>query len=261
MPSATTAPRPLAGRQEVRDLRPSDQPPDANVTAPGGSIVASTTFTITGTATDDVGVQSISYHAGRGQQPLPAGRRHRGAELQHFNVQPDVVGATSTTWSYDVDGALRGRMDGSRVTPRDTGGSVLPRHRRPHLAGRQQRHRSDGHGHGTCRHDPADHRPRRQVTPGQPMTFSGHATDDEDLATWRSSCATTPRGERLAADGTWNNDRPAGLAPDQHRSTSTGGLQLDLHHAVHPDARGATRSRSGRSTTSIWRRPATCRVG
>ena len=207
VPSATTEARtrrrPIK-KFETFDL--SDQPPDANVNGPSGSIVASTTFTITGSATDDVGVQSISLTL----QDAANNRylQNDGSvapELQQLHVEPDVVGATNTTWSYDVDGALRGRVDGPCRGPGHRR-AVLPRHRRPHLAGGQQRHRPDGHGQRSRRHDAADlgtspsrsrraSRSRSRVTPRTTRTSPRS----------RSSCATTPRGERLAADGTWNN--------------------------------------------------------
>ena len=62
-----------------------------------------------------------------------------------------------------------------------------------------------------------------QVTPGQPITFSGHASDDEGLARVEIQLRNNTTGERLAADGTWNNTVQQGWHRHQPVSTSPGG--------------------------------------
>ena len=88
------------------------------------------------------------------------------------------------------------------------------------------------------------------TAPGSPLTFRGSATDDEDLNYVEIRLRNTTTRENLAADGTfsenaiyeWYRISPLNLTRHQ--------LQLELHDAVQPQAREATRSRSGRPTTS-----------
>ena len=127
-------PSPAIKKFETFDL--SDQPPDANVSGPGGSIIASTTFTITGTATDDIGVQSIGLtlqDAANNRYLQDDGSV--AATYNSFRVEPDVSVRTNTTWSFEVTVPYEGEWT-VRARPDGHGGAVLPRHRRPHLAGR-----------------------------------------------------------------------------------------------------------------------------
>ncbi len=145
-------PSPAIKKFETFDY--SDQPPDANVNGPGG-IVASTAFTITGSATDDVGVQSISFTLqDESNDRYLQDDGSVATNSNSFNVEPDVVGATSTTWSYDMVVPYEGEWS-IRVRAVDTAGQ-LPRHRRPHVAGGQQRHRPHGDDQRAGGHDAAD---------------------------------------------------------------------------------------------------------
>ena len=99
--------RPAAGHQRHR---------------PVGSLVDSTTFTVTGSATDDIGVQSIEPdHAGRPTTATCRTTAASPATYNTFQVEPDVVGATSTTWSYEITVPYEGEWK-ARPGP-DTAGS------------------------------------------------------------------------------------------------------------------------------------------
>jgi PKD repeat protein len=52
--------------------------------------------------------------------------------------------------------------------------------------------------------------PALTVTPGAPMTFSGTATDDENLANVEIQLRNSTTRQALASDGTWAVDNPAG---------------------------------------------------
>ena len=99
----------------------SDVPPDTSISGPG-SPVNSLTFTITGTATDDVGRQRRELHHARHPGPLPAGRRHRLRDLQH------LPGGAGRRRRPQHDLVLR---DHRPVRGRVVGPGALDRHRRP----------------------------------------------------------------------------------------------------------------------------------
>jgi hypothetical protein len=80
----------------------TDQTPTTSITGPSGSVLPTLSFTVTGGAQDDVGVNSISI------QVLDQANRYLQDDgtvsvvYNSFRVLPDVVGATSATWSYNV---------------------------------------------------------------------------------------------------------------------------------------------------------------
>ena len=229
--SGSQDPSPAIKKFETFDF--SDQPPDANVNGPGG-IVASTAFTIQGSATDDVGVQSISFTLqDESNDRYLQDDGSVATNSNSFNVEPDVVGATSTTWSYDVVVPYEGEWT-IRARATDTAGqSSLDTADRTWLVD------SNAIAPTVTISAPAVMMPPTsaqtvQVTPGQPITFSGHASDDEELARVEIQLRNNTTGERLAADGTWNNTVQAGwyrIGPVQHQRS---GLRLVLHHAVQP---------------------------
>ena len=79
----------------------SDVPPDTSISGPG-SPVNSLTFTITGSATDDVGVNGVSFTMRDTQGRYLQDDGTVSGTFHTFQVEPDVVGALSTTWSYEI---------------------------------------------------------------------------------------------------------------------------------------------------------------
>ncbi len=207
--SGSQDPTPDTKRIETFDL--SDQPPNTNVSGPSGSIVASTTFTITGSATDDVGVQSITLSLqDESNNRYLQDDGSVGTAFNTFNFEPDVVGATNTTWSWDVTVPYEGEWT-VRARSTDTEGqSDLDTADRTWLVD------TNAVSPTVTVSSPAVMLPPTsaqtvQVTPGQPLTFAGTASDDEDLVRVEITLRNNTTGERLAADGTWNNTVQAGL--------------------------------------------------
>ncbi len=101
-----------------------DQTPTTSISGPSG-VQTSTTFTVTGTAIDDKGVNSLTYWF----------RDEQGRYLQNdgtvddiyntFRGQPDVVGATNATWSYEVTLPHEGVWRGSATAIDTTGQADL----------------------------------------------------------------------------------------------------------------------------------------
>lgn len=201
-------PSPAVKMFETFDL--SDQPPGTNVTGPSGSVVASTSFTITGSATDDVGVRSIRLSiedAATGRYLQDDGTA--GNTYNAFGFDPDVVGATSTTWSYPVTLPYEGRWI-ARARATDTKGqSDLDTADREWLVDSSAVPPTVTVGAPAVMIPPTSAQ-TVQVVPGQPLTFSGHANDDEGLGRVEIQLRNTTTGERLAADGRWDKTSPVG---------------------------------------------------
>ena len=86
------------------------------------------TFTVTGTATDDVGVNSIGMTIRDGSNRYLQADGTVSSTGHTFRITPDVVGARSTTWSKEITVPDGGHLEGAGPRHRH-GGSVRPRHR------------------------------------------------------------------------------------------------------------------------------------
>ena len=143
-----------------------------------------------------------------------------------------MVGATSATWQYEVTLPHEGEWRMSATAIDNNGQSDLRSATRDWLI------TSTGVAPTVAINAPAPMTPPTAapaytVTPGGPLTFSGTATDDEDLVNVEISLRNNTTREQLAADGTWGTDVSPGLAPDLAAPTST-----------TPATTGATRRRS-----------------
>jgi PKD repeat protein len=185
-----------------------DQTPTTNITGPSG-IQTSTSFTVTGTAIDDKGVNSLTFWF----------RDEQGRYLQNdgtvddiyntFRGQPDVIGATNATWSYDVTLPHEGVWRGS-ATAVDTIGQADLR-----SATRDWTVDSNAVAPTVTIQQPAAMTPpftvpAITVDPGGRMTFSGSASDDEGLKNVEVSLRNSSTGENLANDCTWGTTVSAG---------------------------------------------------
>ncbi len=190
---------------------------------------------MTGTATDDVGVQLDQHdHPGR-QQPLPPGRRHRVLDGNTFRITPDVVGATSTTWSQRDHRAHGGRLEGTGQRRRH-GRPVRPRHRRPVLDRQRGRRGARVSVSAPAAMVPPTAAQTLVVAPGGPLTFSGSANDDEGLNSVEIKLRNNTTRENLASGRHLGHRRRPGLVPHLAGQPERHQLQLELHHAVQPQA-------------------------
>ncbi|MGC3994581.1 MAG: PKD domain-containing protein [Propionicimonas sp.] len=180
----------------------SDQSPTATITSPAAGLLTSLTFTITGTATDDVGVRAVGYTLRDSSNRYLQDDGTAAAVYNSFTVQPDLVDAATTTWSTEVTVPYEDTWQ-LQVVPRDTSGqSSLDTYDRTWIIN------SSGIAPSVSIVTPVVMNPpvavgSVAVTPGSPLSFSGSATDDEDLASVEVSLRNNTTGETLAADGTW----------------------------------------------------------
>ncbi|MEQ6902469.1 PKD domain-containing protein [Nocardioides sp. YIM 152588] len=186
----------------------TDQTPATSINGPSG-IQTSTSFTMTGTATDDNGVTALTYWF----------RDEQGRYLQNdgtvddlynsFRGTPDVIGATSATWSYDVTLPHEGTWRGSATAIDTAGQADLRSATRDWLVSTSAVAPSVTISQPVVMTPPFSV-PTLVVEPGSPMTFSGTATDDEGLRNVEVYLRNTSTGENLGADGTWGTGISAG---------------------------------------------------
>lgn len=185
-----------------------DKTPTSSVTGPS-SIVPSTTFTVTGTATDDKGVQSIGYTIRDANNRYLQDDGSATTSYNQFRIAPDVVGGLSTTWSTEVTVPYEGEWK-IQVTPVDTSGqSSLDTSDRTWIV------TTTGIAPSVKVTAPAVMNPPTAtapltIAPGGTLTFSGTATDDQNLNTVEIQLRNTTTRENLASDGTWSTDVSAG---------------------------------------------------
>jgi PKD repeat protein len=79
-----------------------DQTPTTSINGPGGSVLTSTTFIATGTANDDKGVNALTYWFRDDNNQYLQEDGSVSSSFNTFRGTPDVVGATSATWQYEV---------------------------------------------------------------------------------------------------------------------------------------------------------------
>ncbi|BCJ71459.1 hypothetical protein CS0771_10030 [Catellatospora sp. IY07-71] len=186
-----------------------DRTPSASVTGPTGSVIPSTTFTVTGTATDDKGVQSIGYTLRDANNRYLQDDGSASTAYNQFRIQPDVVGGLSTTWSTEVTVPYEGQWQ-IQVVPTDTAGqSSLDTSDRTWIVSTTGIAPSVTIAAPAVMNPPTA-TPPLTVAPGSPMTFSGTASDDENLFGVEIQLRNTTTRENLASDGTWGTDVQAG---------------------------------------------------
>jgi len=188
----------------------TDQPPGTNVTGPSASLIRTFTFTVTGTATDDVGVNSVGFTI----RDLASSRylQEDGTVSSigyTFRVTPDVVGATNTTWSQEITVPYEGEWRAQARATDTAGQSDLDTADRTWLVS------EDGEAPTVTISAPVVMVPPTSaqtvvVSPGSPITFAGTATDDESLTNVEITLRNSTTRENLGSDGTWGTDVIAG---------------------------------------------------
>ena len=211
-------------------------------------MLTSTTFVATGTAGDDNGVGALSYWFRDANNQYLQEDGSVASSFNTFRGLPDVVGATSATWQYEVTLPHEGEWRMSATAIDDAGQSDLRSATRDWLI------TSTGVAPTVAINTPAPMTPPTAapaytVAPGGQLTFGGPANDEDDLATSRSPCATTPPGSSWppTAPGAPTRSRVVPRLPAERQWAE---LRLELHDAVQPHARGSTPSACGPPTTS-----------
>lgn len=196
--------------KKIETFSTADKTPSASISSPGnGAIVPSTTFTISGSATDDIGVNSLNWTMRDANNRYLQSDGSASATYNSFRLTPDVVGGVSTTWSFEVTVPSEGEWK-LQVTPVDTTGqSSLDTTDRTFIVSSTGIAPSVAITQPVVMNPPTAAQPL-VVTPGGPLTFSGTANDDQNLNTVEIQLRNSTTRENLAADGTWSTDVQAG---------------------------------------------------
>ncbi len=187
--------------KKIESFSTDDQTPTTGISGPSG-IQTSTTFTVTGTANDDKGVNSLSFWFRDEQERYLQNDGTVSAIFNTFRGTPDVIGATNATWSYEVTLPHEGVWRGS-ATATDTIGQADLR-----SATRDWTVDSNAVAPTVTIEQPVPMTPpftvpAVTVEPGGRLTFSGTASDDEGLKNVEISLRNGTTGEGLRNDGTW----------------------------------------------------------
>lgn len=188
-----------------------DQTPSTLITGPS-SPLGSTSFTVQGTATDDLGISEIRFwfrdETGRYLQDDGSVE----AIYNTFRGLPDIVGATNATWSYEVTLPHDGTWRGSATAVDTTGQSDLRSSTRDWLISPGATSPTITINQPTTMIPPA--LPATlTVEPGSPTTFSGTALDPDGLQNVEFYIRNASTREVIASDGSYGT----GLVGAFHR--------------------------------------------
>ncbi len=195
--------------KKIETFGTADKTPTASISGPTLSPLPSRTFTVNGTAADDVGVSSLSYTMRDANGRYLQDDGSASATYNAFRLTPDVVGATSTTWSFDVTVPTEGEWL-LQLRATDTAGqSSLDTVDRRWIVSSTGIAPSVDISAPVVMNPPTAANPIT-VAPGSPMTFRGTANDDENLDSVLITLRNSTTRENLASDGTWSTDVQAG---------------------------------------------------
>ncbi len=189
----------------------ADQTPTTSITGPSG-IQTSLAFTMTGSAQDDLGVNSLTYYFQDENNLYLQDDGSAAAIYNTFRGTPDVIGAAQATWSYNVVLPYEGVWTANATAVDTTGQADL------RSAARDFTVNSNAVAPVVTIAQPVPMTPPFAVapvvlTPGGNLTFSGTATDDDRVRSVEISLRNTTTRENLAADGTWG----VGITAGNHR--------------------------------------------
>ena len=186
----------------------ADQSPATGVSGPTG-IQTSTSFQVTGTATDDHGVNAVSYYFKNAQGWYLQADGTVAPVYHSFRITPDVIGATAATWRADVTLPTEGEWT-ITATAVDTAGQ-------PDIRGANRTFVIDSNAVAptVTMTSPVPVNPPTvtspiTVAPGAPITFAGTAVDNANLYSVEVRLQNVSTKENLASDGTWGQDSIAG---------------------------------------------------
>ena len=195
--------------KKIESFDSSDQTPSTNVTGPNSSVISTLTFTMTGTATDDHGVNWLSYWFRDENNDYLQNDGTVGPMFNTFRGTPDVIGATNATWSYTVTLPHEGTWRGSATAIDDAGQADLRSGVRDWLVSTSAVAPTVTIT-APVQMTPPFTVPAVVVSPGGQLTFSGTASDDSSLQDVEISLRNSTTRENLGADGTWGVNVTAG---------------------------------------------------
>jgi hypothetical protein len=194
--------------KRIESFGTEDQTPTTSINGPSG-VQTSTSFTMTGTANDDDGVNRLTYWFRDEQNRYLQADGTVDDIFNTFSGEPDVIGATSATWSYDVTLPHEGVWRGSATAIDTSGQSDLRSATRDWVVD------STAVAPTVTVTQPVEMTPpftvpTVTVDPGSRVTFAGTASDDQGLKNVEISLRNSSTGENLGNDCTWGVGISAG---------------------------------------------------
>jgi PKD repeat protein len=197
----------LKDQQKIETFGLSDETPSTSITGPGSffaPVVAETTFTVTGTASDDLGVSSIRMSV---RDEFNRYLQDDGSVddiYNTFTTFPDVIGAPDATWSYDLTVPYEGEWTMEAIAVDTSGQSDLRGSTRTWLVNTNATPPEVAILTPVAVNPPFD--VVYEIAPGAPMTLTGSAIDDEGLQRVEIRIRNRLTDENLGGDGTWGTE-------------------------------------------------------
>ncbi len=218
---------PTKAIKKIESFSFDDLPPETGISEPGG-LIDTTTFLIEGSAEDDFGVTGVSVYI----RDLDEDRYlNEDGEVVNgyttFGVEPDLPGATETTWQHQVTLPDEGNWKIGALA-RDTAGQSAARWETQDVTVDSSAQPPTLTIDAPVAVTPPVTSPTLTMTPGQQLTFSGTATDDEDLATVEVSLRNSTTRENLGADGTWGTEVISGWHQISPPNLNTSSLEWEF---------------------------------
>ena len=213
---------PVKAEKKIESFSFDDLPPNTSITSPTSTLQTSPSFVLRGSATDDKGVSSIILYVkeiATGRYLTPDGMVDG---YTTFRIDPDVPGATSATWQYQLDLPSEGNWKIS-ATAVDTAGQSDTRQAVADYTVDSSGKAPSVTITSPIAVTPPTTSPALTMAPGGRITFTGTATDDQGLATVEVSLRNSVTRDNLGADGSWGPDVIAGfhkISPANFSATS-----------------------------------------
>ncbi|WP_089155555.1 Ig-like domain-containing protein [Micromonospora sp. NBS 11-29] len=194
--------------KKIETFRFDDLPPSTRISSPAAGLVASKTFVATGTASDDKGVSAMSYAFRTADNRYLQDDGTIAAVYNTFRGEPDVIGALSTTWQYEVTLPSEGQWQMTATAIDTVGQSDLRGDARDWTIAVNGVPPTVAISTPVVMTPPTNAAPV-VVAPGTAITFAGTARDDEGVRSVEIYLRNNTTREALAADGTWGADSVA----------------------------------------------------
>ncbi|MDW3213949.1 MAG: PKD domain-containing protein [Ilumatobacteraceae bacterium] len=188
----------------------ADETPATSINGPSGSVIPTLVFTLTGTAGDDFGVNAINYSVRDVQNRYLQDDGSVSGTYNTFRVQPDVIGATSATWSAEVTVPYESQWSVEAIAVDTAGQADLRGAARTWIVSATAIAPTVTITAPAAVNPPTATAPITML-PGAAVTFSGTAIDDEGLKNVEITLRNTVTRENLANDGSWGVDSLAGV--------------------------------------------------
>jgi hypothetical protein len=187
----------------------ADATPTTSISGPNDQVIPTMTFTVTGSAQDDNGVNSITFTIKDAQNRYLQDDGTVDAAYNTFRGTPDVVGGTNTTWSWEWTLPYESEWTMQAIAVDTAGQSDLRSADRTWIVN------DNAIPPEVAITTPAVMNPPTStaaitMAPGSPLTFSGSATDDEGLNSVEIQLRNSTTREQLATDGSWGTDVQSG---------------------------------------------------